>query len=101
MIALYIITFIGGATFMLVLIALLTANRPDSIDEQIYANGIMDRDKELKVGIMDRDKELKVLNELLEKQDKTIYNQKLKINELLKVNNELRDEITTNISRSN
>lgn len=90
MIALYIITFIGGATFMLVLIALLTANRPDSIDEQIYANGILDRDKELKV-----------LNELLEKQDKTIYNQKLKINELLKVNNELREEYINQQTRSN
>lgn len=85
-----LISFIGGATFMIVLIALLNANRPDSIDEQIYAYGILDRDKELKV-----------LNELLEKQDKTIYNQKLKINELLKVNNELREETLTKISRSN
>lgn len=90
MIGTMLLFFIGGAIFMIVLIALLNANRPDSIDEQIYANGILDRDKELKV-----------LNELLEKQDKTIYNQKLKINELLKVNNELRGEFINQQTRSN
>lgn len=89
MILAILISFIGGCIFTIVLIALLRAN-DNPVDEEILANGIIHRDNELKV-----------LNELLEKQDKTIYNQKLKINELLKVNNELRDEITTNISRSN
>jgi hypothetical protein len=82
--------FIGGAIFMIVLIALLNANRPDSIDEQIYQDGIMDRDRELKVA-----------NDLIERQDKVIYNQKLKINELLKVNHELMDEAATKVARSN
>lgn len=89
MILAILISFIGGCIFTIVLIALLRAN-DNPVDEEILANGIIHRDNELKV-----------LNELLEKQDKTIYNQKLKINELLNVNNELRDEITTNISRSN
>lgn len=89
MILAILISFIGGCIFTIVLIALLRAN-DNPVDEEILANGIIHRDNELKS-----------LNGLLEKQDKTIYNQKLKINELLKVNNELRDEITTNISRSN
>lgn len=89
MILAILISFIGGCIFTIVLIALLRAN-DNPVDEEILANGIIHRDNELKA-----------LNGLLEKQDRTIYNQKLKINELLKVNNELRDEITTNISRSN
>lgn len=89
MILAILISFIGGCIFTIVLIALLRAN-DNPVEDEILANGIIHRDNELKA-----------LNELLEKQDKTIYNQKLKINELLKVNNELRDEITTNISRSN
>lgn len=75
---------------MIVLIALLNANRQDSVDAQIYENGILDRDNE--IGI---------LNEVIDKQDKTIYNQKLKINELLKVNHELMDEAATKVARSN
>lgn len=90
MIGTMLLFFIGGAIFMIVLIALLNANRQDSVDAQIYENGIIDRDRELKV-----------LNDLIERQDKVIYNQKLKINELLKVNHELRDEAVTKTARSN
>lgn len=89
MILAILISFIGGCIFTIVLIALLRAN-DNPVDEEILANGIIHRDNELKV-----------LNELLEKQDKTIYNQKLKINELLKVNNELREEYTNQQTRSN
>jgi hypothetical protein len=90
MIGTMLLFFIGGAIFMIVLIALLNANRQDSVDAQIYENGILDRDNE--IGI---------LNEVIDKQDKTIYNQKLKINELLKVNHELMDEAATKVARSN
>lgn len=89
MIGTMLLFFIGGAIFMIALIALLRAN-DNPVDEEILANGIIHRDNELKV-----------LNELLEKQDRTIYNQKLKINELLKVNNELRDEFINQQTRSN
>lgn len=89
MILAILISFIGGCIFTIVLIALLRAN-DNPVDEEILANGIIHRDNELKV-----------LNELLEKQDKTIYNQKLKINELLKVNNELREEHINQQTRSN
>lgn len=90
MIGTMLLFFIGGAIFMIVLIALLNANRQDSVDAQIYENGIIDRDNEIGT-----------LNEVIDKQDKTIYNQKLKINELLKVNHELMDEAATKVARSN
>lgn len=90
MIGTMLLFFIGGAIFMIVLIALLNANRQDSVDSQIYENGIIDRDNEIGT-----------LNEVIDKQDKTIYNQKLKINELLKVNHELMDEAATKVARSN
>lgn len=90
MIGIMLLFFIGGAIFMIVLIALLNANRQDSVDAQIYENGIIDRDNEIGT-----------LNEVIDKQDKTIYNQKLKINELLKVNHELMDEAATKVARSN
>lgn len=90
MIGIILLTFIGGAIFMIVLIALLNANRQDSADVEIYENGIIERDSELKV-----------LNDLIDRQDKVIYNQKLKINELLKVNHELMDEAVAKVSRSN
>ncbi|GJQ44041.1 MAG: hypothetical protein JETCAE03_35390 [Ignavibacteriaceae bacterium] len=90
MIGTMLLFFIGGAIFMIVLIALLNANRQDSVDAQIYENRILDRDNEIGT-----------LNEVIDKQDKTIYNQKLKINELLKVNHELMDEAATKVARSN
>lgn len=90
MIGTMLLFFIGGAIFMIVLIALLNANRQDSVDAQIYENGILDRDNE--IGI---------LNEVIDKQDRTIKNQSQKILELLDTINKQDESTIIKVVRSN
>lgn len=90
MIGTMLLFFIGGAIFMIVLIALLNANRQDSVDAQIYENGILDRDNE--IGI---------LNEVIDKQDRTIKNQSQKILELLDTINKQDQSTIIKVARSN
>jgi predicted transcriptional regulator len=104
MIGIILITFIGGAIFMTVLIALLTANRPDSIDEEIYQNGIIDRDTELKE-LKEEHEALKEIHKLtkirMESLERTTRNQSQKILELLDTINKQDQSTIIKVARSN